>query len=555
MNLRSVLEPGTTLWAIQRMQWKAIGIKDEDFSKPKIAVVNSSSNLSVCYIHLDEVSKKVQEGVRRAGGLPFEIRTTAPSDAITSVGKNARYILPSRDLIVNDIEVMVEGALLDGMVCLSSCDKTTPAHLMAAARLNIPTIIVPCGYQLGGYLDGKNIDWQDVYEGVGAYKKNLLSLTQLQKMADIAVCGPGVCPGLGTANTMHMVSESLGMSLPGSSPVRAGSEKLFQNAYMSGEQIISLIEKDIRPRSIITRESIENAVRVVQSIGGSVNVVRHLAAIATEAELDFDVVACFERFAEDASQITSIRPNGRYRIEDLERAGGTLGVMKQLKSKLNLDVITVAGISLGEILSKVNYVDEEIIRPMHYPFKKEAGLTIIRGNLAPDGAIVKNAGVPEHMKLFKGPARVFESEEEAFNHINDLKPGDVVIIRGLGPKGGPGTVFAASFVAALNGAGLAEKVAVVTDGELSGELRGLTIGQVMPEAAEGGPLAVVMEGDMISIDLLKRRVDVMIDEERLRQRLFDWKPKERKMKRSWLSIYSEVVQPISKGAVLGRSSE
>lgn len=555
MNLRSVLEPGTTLWAIQRMQWKAIGIKDEDFDKPKIAVVNSSSNLSVCYIHLDEVSKKVQEAIRSAGGLPFEIRTAAPSDAITSVGKNARYILPSRDLIVNDIEVMVDGALLDGMVCLSSCDKTTPAHLMAAARLNIPTIIVPCGYQLGGYLDGESVDWQDVYEGVGAYKKNLISLAHLQRMADVAVCGPGVCPGLGTANTMHMVSEALGMSLPGSSPVRAGGEKLFQMASRSGEQIVSLVERNILPRDIITERSIENSVRLVQAIGGSVNVVRHLAAIATEADLDFDVVACFEKCAEGASQLTSIRPNGKYRIEDLERAGGVLGVMKQLSPQLNLDAMTVAGVSIGEVLSKVGQVDEEIIRPLHNPFKKEAGLTIVRGNLAPDGAIVKNAGIPPHMKFFKGSARVFESEEDAFNHINDFKPGDVAVLRGLGPKGGPGTVFAASFVASLNGAGLAEKVAVVTDGELSGELRGFTIGQVMPEAAEGGPLAVVSDGDMVSIDLEKKRVDIMISDEELKRRMTAWRPKRQKMKRSWLSIYSEVVQPISKGAVLGSISD
>ncbi|MEM3684078.1 MAG: dihydroxy-acid dehydratase [Conexivisphaerales archaeon] len=534
------------------MQWKAIGIRDEDFFKPKIAVVNSSSNLSVCYIHLDDVSKKVQEGIRQAGGLPFEIRTTAPSDAITSVGKNARYILPSRDLIVNDIEVMVEGALLDGMVCLSSCDKTTPAHLMAAARLNIPTIIVPCGYQLGGYLDNKEVDWQDVYEAVGAYKKSLIELHQLQRMTDVAVCGPGVCPGLGTANTMHMVAEALGMTLPGNSPIRAGSDKLFRFAYEAGQHVVKMVERSLLPRDVITPKSIENAVRLVQAIGGSVNVVRHLAAIATEAELDFDVVSCFERCAEDTYQLTSIRPNGKYRIEDLERAGGTLGVLKQLQSKINLDALTIAGLTVGELLSNIHGVDEEIIRPLDRPYKKEAGLTIVRGNLAPDGAIVKNSGVPQHMRRFRGPAKVYESEEEAFEHIRELKQGDVVILRGLGPKGGPGTVFAASFVASLNGAGLAEKVAVVTDGELSGELRGLTIGQVMPEAAEGGPLAIVENGDIVSIDLDKKRVDIMIGEDQIKERLSKWKPKQLKMKRSWLSIYAEVVQPISKGAVLGK---
>lgn len=551
MKLRSILEPGSTLWAIQRMQWKAIGIKEKDFYKPKIAVVNSSSSLSVCYIHLDSVSKKVQRAIKLAGGLPFEIRTTAPSDAITSVGKNARYILPSRDLVVNDIEVMVEGALLDGMVCLSSCDKTTPAHLMAAARLNVPTIVLPCGYQLGGELNGKDIDWQDVYEGVGAFKKGILPLRELKRMADVAICPPGVCPGLGTANSMHMVSEALGMSLPGSSPIRAGSEKLDYYAEMAGKQIIKLIKKNVCPRDIITPASIENAVRLVLAIGGSVNVVRHLAAIASEAELDIDVVSTFERLAEETCLITSVRPNGKHRIEDLERAGGTLAVLKQLSSKLNKQVLTVAGTTLEKILSDVNYIDREIIRPIDNPFKQTSGLLIIRGNLAPEGAIVKISGVPEKLMLFEGPSKVFEDEEEAFAHIKELNAGDVIVLRGLGPKGGPGTVFAASFVAALNGAELADKVAVVTDGELSGELRGLTVGQVMPEAAEGGPLSVVQAGDRIRIDLRLKKINLMISDQELKKRLAVWKPRRRKLKRSWLSMYAQLVQPISKGAILG----
>ncbi|HKM51475.1 MAG TPA: dihydroxy-acid dehydratase [Candidatus Bathyarchaeia archaeon] len=551
VKLRSAFEPGSWQWVLRREQWKAIGIKDEDFDKPKIAVVNTSSNISVCYIHLDEVSKAVQAAIREAGGLPFEIHTAAPSDAITSLGLDARYLMPTRDLVVNDIEVMVEGALLDGMVCLSSCDKTTPAHLMAAVRLNLPTIVLPCGYQLGGVLDSKPVDWEDVYEAQGAVRKGEMTLSYLQRMTDVAVCGPGVCPGLGTANTMHIVSEALGMSLPGGTPIRAGSPKLFEYARQAGKRIVQVVLEDLRPRDIVTERSIENSVRVVQAIGGSVNSVRHLCAIATEAELQMDVVSTFERLADDSVTLTSIRPNGLDRIEDLEAAGGTRAVMKQLSSKLNTDVKTVSGLSLSKVLEGVEIVNEQVIRPLSKPVRNEAGLIIIRGNLAPDGAIVKLSAVAREMFLFEGPARVYEDEYSAQSDTKNMKQNDVIILRGLGPKGGPGTVFVANFVAAVIGAGLGKKIAVVTDGELSGENRGLTIGQMMPEAAEGGPLAIIEQGDKIRIDINKRRIDLLAGDQVVKERLKNWKPKQRKLKRSWLSMYAELVQPISKGAVLG----
>jgi len=555
MKLRSVFEPGTWQWALRRAQWRAIGLKEEDFYKPKIAVVNSSSNISVCYIHLDEISSIVQQAIREAGGVPFEIRTTAPSDIITSAGREARYLMPSRDLIVNDIEVMVEGALLDGMVCLSSCDKTTPAHLMAAARLNIPTIIVPCGYQLGGNLDSNIVDIEDVFEAVGAVKRGSMSLSYLQAMTEVAICGPGVCAGLGTANTMHMVAEALGMALAGSSPIRGGSEKLFKLAREAGVQIIRLIEKNIKPRDIITEKSIENAVRVVQAIGGSVNSIRHLTAIAVEAELDIDVIELFEKTADDSVLICAVKPNGPYSISELEKAGGTLGVMKQIIEKLHKNVITVNGCTLGEILEKVTYVDERVIRPVDRPFRPHPGLLILRGNLAPKGSIVKISAVQKGLEKFEGTARVYESEEQAISEINEIEAGEVVVLRGMGPKGGPGTVFAAGFVAAANGAGISQKIAVITDGELSGLNRGLVVGQVMPEAYEGGPLAVVENGDKILIDLKKRRVDILISDTELKERLKNWKPKQRTLGRSWLSIYAQVVQSVYKGAVLGPIKE
>src|SRR5215469_1663145 len=291
--LRSNFERGSTRWAVRRSQWCAMGIGEEDFSKPKIAVVNSSSTLSVCYIHLDEISHIVQQSIREQGGLPFEIRTAAPSDFITSAGKKARYLLPSRDLIVNDIEVMVEGACLDGMVLLSSCDKTTPAHLMAAARLNIPSILVPCGYQLGGDCGGREVDIEEVYKAVGTIATGRMDVAELESWTKVAIQGPGVCAGLATANSMHMMAEALGMTASGTTPIRAGSEKLKDAACAAGETIMKLVAGNLLPRQIITPSALRNAIRVAIAVGASVNVVRHLAAIAAEAELDLDVVGLF----------------------------------------------------------------------------------------------------------------------------------------------------------------------------------------------------------------------------------------------------------------------
>jgi dihydroxy-acid dehydratase len=551
-NLRSNFEPGTTRWAVRRAQWIAMNLDEKDFEKPKIAVVNSSSNLSVCYTHLDGLSVIAQQAIREAGGLAFEVHTIAPSDFITSAGLKARYILPSRDLLVNDIEVMVEGACLDGMVLLGSCDKTTPGQLMAAARLNIPAILVPCGYQLGGMCGGKEVDIEEVYKGVGTTATGAMTLDELTAWTRCAIKGPGVCAGLATANSMHVTSEALGMALVGSAPIRAGSDRLTENVKRASRQILKLIERDIRPRSIMTAEAIENAVRVAIAIGASVNTVRHLCAIAAEAELDIDVIGLFEKNG-DLPLITEIRPNGPKRIEDLDHAGGIHGVMAQMKDKLHLGVRTVDYDTLGEALALPWNIDGAVIHPLDNPVRPEPGLVILRGNMAPDGAIVKLSAVPGAGRVFEGPARIFEDEDEAIRQLGEKKiqHGDVIILRMMGPSGGPGTVFACSFMAALVGAGLSNDVSVITDGELSGLNRGITVGQVMPEAACGGPLAVVQEGDRVRIDLNARKVDILISDEELKSRLAQWKKPVRKARRSWLSIYAEVVGPISKGAVLG----
>ncbi|MBI2272570.1 MAG: dihydroxy-acid dehydratase [Bacteroidetes bacterium] len=553
-KLRSNFEEGSTRWAVRRAQWIAMGIPEADFEKPKIAIINSSSGLSVCYQHLDEMSVLAQLAVKEAGGLAFEINTIAPSDFVTSAGKKARYLMPTRDLMVNDIEVMMEGSVLDGMILLSSCDKTTPAHIMAAARLNVPAIVVPCGYQLGGNCNGKAVDIEEVYKGVGTLLTGKMTLDDMKDWTRCAIQGPGVCAGLATANSMHCMAEALGMALPQTTPVRAGSDRLKQIIRTAGAKIMELVEQDLRPRDILTKEAFQNAVRVAISIGCSVNTVRHLAAISVEAELDLDIVKMFEEESAGFSLITQIRPNGPDRIEDLDRAGGTNAVMHRLQSQLNTGVLTVQNTTLSAILSKETVIDETIIRKTTDPFRKEPGLVIIRGNVAPSGAIVKLSGIDGANRIFKGPARVYEEEDLAMQELakGNIVKGDIVVLRMMGPVGGPGTVFACSFMAALSGAGLADTVAVVTDGELSGLNKGITIGQVMPEAACGGPLAIIEEGDSILIDLDNRKIDLQIPEAEYQNRMRNWQPKQRKLENNWLKFYADNVMPIEQGAVFGR---
>lgn len=553
-QLRSNFEIGSTRWAVRRSQWIAMGIAEEDFEKPKIAIVNSSSGLSVCYQHLGKYSQMAQQAVKNAGGLPFEVFTIAPSDFITSAGKKARYLMPSRDLLVNDIEVMIEGAELDGMILLSSCDKTTPAHLMAAARINIPALVVACGYQLGGQCNGRQVDIEEVYKGVGTLLTGKMTIGEMEDWTRCAIKGPGVCAGLATANSMHCMAESLGMALTGSTPVRADSDALAEVVERTGKKIMELIQNDVRPRDIITKDSIQNAIRVAVSIGCSVNTVRHLTAIAVEAELDLDVVKMFEDEAGNFSQITQIRPNGPDRIEEFDKAGGTLAVLHRLKNVLNTNVQTVNNRLLGNILEESLEIDEQYIRTTDNPFRSEPGLTIIRGNIAPNGAIVKLSAIDAESRIFEGPAKVYNDEDIAMKALAEgkISSGDIVVLRMLGPVGGPGTVFACSFMAALSGASLADSVAVVTDGELSGLNKGITIGQVMPEAALGGPLAIIEENDKIRIDLNERKIDLLVPDKVFEKRMADWTPIVRNLDNNWLKFYADNVMPLEKGAVFGK---
>jgi dihydroxy-acid dehydratase len=548
-SLRSNFEPGTTRWAVRRAQWTAMGLSVEEQARPKIAIVNTSSKLSVCFAHLDDVARLVADAIREAGGLPLEIRTAAPSDFITSAGRKARYLMPTRDLIVNDIEAAVEGAVLDGMVLLSSCDKTTPAHLMAAARLDLPSVLVIGGYQRGGTHAGCSVDIDTVYESVGAVAAGRMTEGELGALADAAIQGPGVCAGLATANTMHCLAEALGMTVPGSAPTRANSERMLAKVAEAGALAVRLVEQGLSARRVLTREAIENAIEVALALGGSVNCVRHLAAVAAEAELDIDVVATFERKGRDAVQLAAIRPNGAHQVWDLDAIGGVQTVLRTLLPRLHGDALTVSGRTVAELAEDARPADGIVLREPQNPVAPEPGLIILRGSLAPHGAIVKVAGVGSARRQFSGPARVFAGEDDAIAALGDshIHPGDVIVLRGMGPRGGPGTVFAASFVAALNGAGLGGQVAVVTDGELSGLNHGLVVGQVMPEAADGGPLAGVQDGDRIAIDLDARRIDA--------DPVRDGRPVragDPEAERGWLGQYAALVGPVQAGAVLRR---
>lgn len=549
MNLRSNFPVGSTQWAVRRAQWRAMGYTDADMVKPKIAVINSSSDLSVCFNHLDEIAALVKESVRAAGGLAFEVRTVAPSDFITSAGRSGRYLMPSRDLLVNDIEVMVEGAQLDGMVLLSSCDKTAPAHLMAAARLNIPSVVVAGGYQGHGSLLGDEVDIEDVFESVGAVGSGAMPLERLCRMSDVAVCGSGVCAGMGTANTMHIASEALGMALPCSTPIRANGDRVRQVARSAGRRILELIEQQCLPREIMTAESFRNALTTCLAVSGSLNMVRHLQAVAMEAQVDVDMYELLDDLSGRTPLLCLVRPNGPARIEDLDEAGGTAGLMKQLGELVDVDCRTVAG-TIGDAVRGVD-VDSAVIRPASNPVAPGPALVLMRGSMAPGGGLMKLGGKGDDAH-FTGTARVFDSQEDALEalKVGAVQAGDVVVLRGLGPVGGPGVASASWFVAALHGVGLGSTVAVVTDGQLSGLNHGLVVGQVSPEAVTGGPLSLVQTGDRITIDVQKRIVDLDVAADELARRERENPPPELVPEAGWLGMYQRLVQPLSRGAVL-----
>jgi dihydroxy-acid dehydratase len=554
-GLRSNYEPGTSRWATRRAMWLALGLSDADMLKPKIAIVNTSSQLAICFSHLDEIARRAKRAIEAAGGIGFEVRTAAPSDFIHSAGHRGGYILSARDLITNDIEMQVEGAQLDGMICLASCDKTGPGQLMAAARLNIPTIMVACGYQASGTYRGRHCDIEDVFLAAGHVASGSLSADELTEMSGCAVLSPGVCAGFGTANTMHLACEALGMALPGSTPVRANSEPMWSAVDAAGARIVEMVAEDLKPRDIMTSAAFRNAVTSILSVSGSINSVKHLQAVAAETENRTDVYRLFETLADDVPLLSEIRPNGETPIEEFEDAGGTRALMKQLEPQLDGTARTVTGRTLAENLAGAAVAGPETIRSRERALGRRPTIVLIRGSLCPDGGIVKLAVADDRRLDFAGPAKVFESAQESLDGVKAglVRPGQVVVLRGLGVTGSPGMGMASALVFALDGAGLTGRVAVVTDGQLSGLVnKGIVVGEVSPEAATGGPLGLVRDGDTIRIDVLARTadLDVPADELAARTAARAANPPVRPAEVGWLSVYQRLVRPLPEGAVL-----
>jgi len=553
MRLRSNFEPGTTRWAMRRAQWTALGLTPEDMDKPKIAIVNSSSGLASCFSHLDGIVGPLRRAIGEAGGVGFEVRTAAPSDAITSAGRAGQYILPSRDLIVSDIEVAVEGALLDGMVCLSSCDKTTPAHLMAAGRLDIPAIIVACGYQPSGAYRGEHVDFEDVFRYAGHVATGAMTVAELAEMSSCAVAGPGVCAGMGTANSMHIAAEALGMALPGSTPTLAGGPAMWRTVDEAGRRIVELVAADVRPRSILTEGAFRNAATAMLAIGGSVNTLKHLQAVAVESGCGADVYAMFEELAPRVPLLAAVKPNGDRRIDEFEAAGGALGLLRQLGPLLDTGRPTVSGRTLGEQIAAAA-VDQDVIAPLDRPLARHPAIVILRGSLAPDGAVAKRTVADDAPHRFRGPARVFRSREEGLAAIRAgrVREGEALVLTGLGLRGAPGMGFTSAFVFALDGAGLGDKVAVITDGQLSGLVNnGISVAEVSPEGAVGGPLGLVRDGDMIGVDLVAGTIELEVGDDELARRRAGFRPVTSPAGCGWLSVYARSVGQLRDGATLG----
>ncbi|MBD9664213.1 dihydroxy-acid dehydratase [Variovorax sp. VRV01] len=555
--LRSNFPRGSYLWSVRNAHWRALGIPEEDCEKPKIAIVNSSSELAACFSHLDRVAAEIKTAIRAAGGVPFEIRTAAPSDFITGAGARGAYMLGARDLVTNDIEVAVEGAQLDGMVCLTSCDKTVPGQLMAAARLDIPTLLVPCGYQPSGEYRGRHMDIEEVFIGAMHAVTGHLPVEELVGMSREAIRGPGVCSGLGTANSMHIVCEALGMALPGSAPVAALSPKMMADVRAAGTRIVQMVWDDLKPRDILTPGAFANAVRAVLAIGASLNTAKHLQAVSTEGECGVDVYGLFESLGPATPVLAGVRPIGEHSIEAFEAAGGCRALMKQLAPLLDTGALTVTGGTVADNLRGAEVASAEVIRPIERPVAPHPAIVLLRGNLAPESGLIKTGIVERKVRSFTGPAVCFWTSDAAIAALKkgEIVPGQVVVMRGAGACGGPAMGGGASRVVfAIDGAGLGDQVAILTDGHLSGLVcKGLVVAEVSPEAALGGPLGLVRDGDTITIDLDARRLDIALTDAELAARRADWQAPPPAFDTGWLQQYRRNVSPLSKGAVLVRT--
>jgi dihydroxy-acid dehydratase len=528
----------------------ALGCTKEELNKPFIGIVNSFTDIIPGHKHLKEIAEAVKEGVRAAGGVPFEFNTIGVCDGIAMNHAGMKYSLPSRELIADSVEIMAEAHAFDALVFIPNCDKIIPGMMMAAVRLNIPSIFVSGGPMLAGHLNGKMVDLNNVFEGVGNYTAGTMTEAELTELEQVACPGCGSCAGMFTANTMNCLTEALGLGLPGNGTIPAVDARRRALARRAGEQIMKILAQELKPKDIITRDAIFNAFTVDMALGGSSNTVLHLLAIANEAGVKFDLKTINE-ISDKTPYLTKLRPSGPYRIEELDQAGGIPAVMNEIKSLLKLNSKTVIGKTIGENLVGVKNINPEIIRPMSKAHTATGGLVVLFGNLAPEGGVVKKAAVAPEMMVHKGPARVFDSEEEATKAImgKKIKPGDVLVIRYEGPKGGPGMREMLTPTSLITGIGLEKDVALITDGRFSGATRGASIGHVSPEAAAKGPIAAVKEGDIINIDIPNHKLDVELTEKEINDRLSKLPEFQPRIKTGYLVRYTERVTSASSGAV------
>jgi dihydroxy-acid dehydratase len=531
----------------------ALGCTKEELGKPFIGVVNSFNEIVPGHKHLNQIAEAVKEGIRATGGVPFEFNTIGVCDGIAMNHAGMKYSLPSRELIADSVEIMAEAHAFDALVFIPNCDKIIPGMMMAALRLNIPAIFISGGPMLAGHLDGKMVDLNNVFEGVGNFTAGTMTEAELTELEQVACPGCGSCAGMFTANTMNCLTEALGIGLPGNGTIPAVDARRRALARKAGEQIMNVLAQNLKPKDIITRNAIYNAFTVDMALGGSSNTVLHLLAIANEAGVKFDL-ATINEISDKTPYLTKLRPSGPYRIEELDQAGGIPAVMNEVKSLLKLKSKTVTGKTIGENLAGVKNVNPEIIRSVSKAHTATGGLVVLFGNLAPEGGVVKKAAVAPEMMVHKGPARVFDSEEEATKAImgKKIKPGDVLVIRYEGPKGGPGMREMLTPTSLITGIGLEKDVALITDGRFSGATRGASIGHVSPEAAAKGPIAAVKEGDIISIDIPNHKLDVELTDKEIKDRLGKLAEFQPRIKSGYLARYTEKVTSASTGAVFSK---
>jgi len=537
--------------APSRAMFKAAGFTDEDLSRPIVGVANTWIEIGPCNFHLRRLAAKVKEGIRAAGGTPMEFNTVSISDGISMGAEGMKCSLVSREVIADSIELVARGNHFDALVGISGCDKTNPGVVMALARLDIPGLALYGGSIAPGRLAGRDLTIQDVFEAVGAYGSGKINAAELKAIEDTACPGAGACGGQFTANTMSTVLEFLGISPLGSNGIPAMVDAKDEAAFNAGKLVMELLARDLRPSQILTRKAVENAIAAVAATGGSTNAVLHLLAIAIEAGVELKIDD-FDRISSRTPILADLKPGGRFVANDLYRAGGIQLIAKRLLEAglIHADAMTVTGKTIGEEARNATETrGQEVVRPLSNPLKPTGGLVILRGNLAPEGCVVKVAG--HERMMHRGPARVYDREEDSFQAVQrgEIKAGDVVVIRYEGPKGGPGMREMLAVTAALVGAGLGDSVALLTDGRFSGATHGLMAGHVAPEAANGGPIAALRNGDTIVFDVAKRRLDVELSDEEIRSRLSKWTPPSPRYKSGVMAKYAKLVSSASEGAV------